>query len=92
MILNLVSQILRWQHWTVRLQIYICFLLSVRRDPEQLGEVDQASAADHVGHVPAAEHGRDVATEQGNGRIPDDAAHISAVARREDVPVTLFRI
>lgn len=62
-------------------------LVVVHRDAEQPGEIHQTAVAHHVGDVPAAKRGRDVEEEQDEDGVPDDAAHLQAVARREDVPV-----
>jgi hypothetical protein len=61
--------------------------ISVHCDPEQLGEVHQAAAADHDSDVPVAERGRDDEEDQDQDRVPVHAAHLQAVARREDFPV-----
>ena len=62
-------------------------LVVVHRNAEQPGEIHQAAVAHHVGNVPTAQRGRDAEEEQDEDGVSDDAAHLQAVARREDVPV-----
>lgn len=60
---------------------------TVRGDPQQPGEVDQAAVAHHAGHLPAQERRRHVTPQQGHGRVPHHPAHLQALARRKDLPV-----
>ena len=59
----------------------------VHRDPEQPGEGDQAAAAHHVGHLPPEERRRHPQEDQDQDRISHHAAHLQAVAGREDLSV-----
>ena len=55
--------------------------LSVRRDSEQHGEVDQASASDHAGHLSPEKRRRNASEEQRFGGISDHFANFQTLAR-----------
>ncbi len=61
--------------------------LSVRRDSEQHGEVDQASAPDHAGHLSPEKWRRNASEEQRFGGVPDHFANFQTLARWEDFSV-----